>query len=65
MSRDHYLAMRRRFQPEQVTLAIVAELPPVSGLYFYDTSGAVTEPLFAAVMKRAGIDATSKADGLR
>jgi hypothetical protein len=29
----------------------VAESPPASGLYFYDETGATTEPLFAALMR--------------
>ena len=65
MTRDHYLAMRRRFQPEQISLVIVAESPPVSGRYFYDTTGKVGEPLFAAIMLQAGIVTASKEDGLR
>jgi len=30
---------------------IIAELPPISGKYFYNPKGEISEPLFAALMK--------------
>ena len=50
----YYLRLRRAYTPERVKLAIIAESPPASGKYFYDHKGAVTEPLFAALMKYVG-----------
>ena len=40
-------------------------ISPASGLYFYDETGAITEPLFAAVMKQLGVQPATKAEGLR
>jgi hypothetical protein len=44
---------------------IVAESPPVSGLYFYDAKGKSTEPLFSALMKQLAFSPGSKEDGLK
>lgn len=65
MTREDYLTLRRIYEPKRPKLIIVAESPPASGLYFYDPTGAVTEPLFAALMKQAGILAATKEAGLR
>ena len=65
LTKDDYLAFRRRFEPEEVNLVIVAESPPVSGKYFYDPDGAISEPLFAALIKQLGVSPTRKEDGLR
>jgi hypothetical protein len=64
-SRYDYFDLRRRFEPAHVSLAIVAESPPVSGKYFYDPAGRVTEPLFSALMKSLGEKPASKEAGLR
>jgi hypothetical protein len=48
--RDYYFSFRRKYEPEQLNLVIVAESPPVSGLYFYNPLGKISEPLFAAFM---------------
>jgi hypothetical protein len=64
-TRDEYHALRRRFQPETVKLIIVAESPPASGKYFYDPTGAVTEPLFTALMRQINYSPACKEDGLR
>src|SRR5215203_4993689 len=64
-TKDDYLSLRGVYEPETVRLAIVAESPPVSGLYFYDPGGRRTEPLFSALMKRLGASPESKEDGLR
>jgi hypothetical protein len=63
--RERYLSLRRRYQPETTRLAIVAESPPVSGLYFYDAAGKITEPLFAAVMQQHQLSPGTKEEGLR
>jgi len=62
--RSEYLDLRRRFETPNVTLVIVAESPPVSGLYFYNPDGRVSEPLFAALMKQLGIRPGTKLEGL-
>jgi hypothetical protein len=63
--RDHYLRLRRDYQPENIKLVIVAESPPASGKYFYDPTGSSKEPLFAAIMQQLGISPTTKKVGLR
>jgi hypothetical protein len=62
--RSDYLSLRREFKPTGVTLVIVAESPPVSGKYFYDPDGRVSEPLFSALMKQLGIGPRTKFEGL-
>jgi hypothetical protein len=62
--RDEYLRLRRAFEPDEVRLVIVGESPPISGLYFYDPDGLVSEPLFSALMKRIGFVPSTKAEGL-
>jgi hypothetical protein len=62
--RERYISLRRRYEPAATRLAIVAESPPASGLYFYDEIGATTEPLFAAVMKQLRLQPSTKAEGL-
>jgi hypothetical protein len=63
--RSEYLSFRRNFEPASVKLVIVAESPPASGKYFYNPAGAVTEPLFTALMSQLGFTPTSKESGLR
>jgi hypothetical protein len=65
VKRNDYLDLRRRFEPDAVRLVIVAESPPASGRYFYDTTGSIKEPLFAALMKQLGVTPASKEEGLR
>jgi hypothetical protein len=65
MERADYLAFRRRYQPVSLRLILVAESPPFSGKYFYNPDGAVTEPLFSAVMQQIGVTPLSKELGLR
>jgi hypothetical protein len=62
--RDRYISLRRRYQPETTRLAIVAESPPVSGLYFYDETGGTTEPLFTALMRQLRLRPATKHEGL-
>ena len=47
-----------------VKLVIVAESPPASGKYFYDTTGSPKEPLFSALLLQLGISPTTKVAGL-
>jgi hypothetical protein len=63
--RDDYMRKRNEFAPSEPRLVIVAESPPTSGLYFYDTSGRVSEPLFAAMMRQLGCSPSTKEEGLR
>jgi uncharacterized protein (DUF4415 family) len=63
--RGEYLSLRREFEPTRVTLAIIAESPPISGKYFYDPAGDKSEPLFSALMKVLGIRPKTKLEGLR
>jgi hypothetical protein len=65
MHRDYYHSLRQRFLPETVKLAVVAESPPASGKYFYDQTGAITEPLFSAFMRHLRISPLTKEQGLR
>jgi hypothetical protein len=64
-TRNDYLRLRRKYEPEKPRLIIVAESPPASGLYFYNPNGSPTEPLFAALMKRLGVLPLTKDAGLR
>lgn len=64
-NRDYYLRLRRQYQPENITLVIVAKSPPASGKYFYDPTGSVGEPLFAALMQQLGVSPNTKEIGLR
>ena len=64
MQRSEYLALRRKFAPRSVKLVIVAESPPVSGKYFYNPTGSVGEPLYAALMLHVPFAPTTKESGL-
>ena len=66
MQRNEYLALRDRYKPVNVKLVVVAESPPDFEKYFYKP-GRPSEPLFAELMKQAGLDPSafaSKEDGL-
>jgi hypothetical protein len=65
MQRSEYLALRNEFQPDSVRLVIVAESLPTSGKYFYNPTGAITEPLFEALMQQLGFAPDTKESGLR
>ncbi len=62
--RDYYLHLRKEYEPKNIKLVIIAESPPASGKYFYDTTGSRKEPLFAALMVQLGISPITKAAGL-
>jgi hypothetical protein len=64
MTRTDYLALRRVYEPETVTLLVVAESPPQNGKYFYNPQGRATEPLFAAMMGQLGLPYATKHEGL-
>jgi hypothetical protein len=63
--KEEYLTLRNAFAPKPVRLAIIAESPPKSGLYFYNPNGKVTEPLFAAMMEHLRSEPRTKDEGLR
>lgn len=62
--RDYYISLRRKYEPAKPKLVIVAEAPPVSGLYFYDPLGKVSEPLFSALMQQIACSPSNKEEGL-
>jgi hypothetical protein len=64
MTRNEYLAFRRQYEPENIRLVVIAESPPAGGKYFYNSEGAPSEPLFAAMMGQLGLSPTTKKDGL-
>jgi hypothetical protein len=53
------LRLRRENEPESVRLVIIAESPPASGKYFYDSTG------FAALTRHLGLSPLAKEAGLR
>jgi hypothetical protein len=63
-NRAEYLDFRHRYEPESIKLVVVAESPPTSGRYFYDPTGALSEPLFAALMRQLRLSPLTKEDGL-
>ena len=66
MTRTEYLDLRRLYEPQSlIRLVIIAESPPASGKYFYDPTGAISEWLFAALMKQIGFSPSTKEQGLR
>jgi hypothetical protein len=65
MQTSYYHLLRRQFEPTDAKLLIIAESPPASGLYFYDPTGRVGEPIFAAFMEQLGVKPAEKSAGLR
>ena len=66
MERTEYIALRAQYKPASVKLAVIAESPPSSELYFYKP-GRRSEPLFGALTKLIGLDPSTlstKEDGL-
>ncbi len=65
LTRAEYHRYRDRYLPENRKTVFVLESPPVSGKYFYDPDGVVTEPLFRAMMKDVlDTDPKTKEEGL-
>ena len=64
-SRSEYVAMREQFRPNHLKLIFIAESPPESGQYLYDTGGSTTEMLFSALMKAIEIGPANKISGLQ
>lgn len=64
MQVEEYKKMRNNYIPDLIRLIFILESPPSSGKYFYDESGDITEPLFAAMMKLIELSPASKKEGL-
>ena len=63
--KEYYLRKRAEYTPDKLRLIIVAESPPASGKYFYDTDGRKSEPLFSALMSSVlNFDPSDKNAGL-
>jgi hypothetical protein len=62
--KDHYIQLRNKYHPNKLKIVFLLESPPVSGKYFYDRTGKITEPLFSALMKLLNYRPTDKKDGL-
>ena len=64
MNKRYYLNLRNKYHPEELKLIFLLESPPVSGKYFYDETGKISEPLFSALMKLLNYNPDDKKDGL-
>ena len=66
LTRAEYLRLRAPYLPDDRKIIFVLESPPKSGLYFYNSEGRVSEPLFSAMMKHTlGMKPQCKGEGLR
>ena len=65
MIKEYYLKLRNTYHPDKLNLVFLLESPPASGIYFYDETGATTEPLFRGIMKLLNYKPTDKKDGLK
>jgi hypothetical protein len=66
MTKAEYLRFRNQYIPPIIKVVFVLESPPTSGLYFYNRDGALSEPLFRAMMKDVlEISPASKEEGLQ
>lgn len=65
MNKDYHLEKRRKYLPKELKLIFIAESPPISGNYFYDSNGKISEQLFRAmIIDIIGEKTSSKAEGL-
>jgi hypothetical protein len=65
LSRTEYMRLRAPYLPQHRRIVFVLESPPKSSLYFYNSDGRVSEPLFSAMMKDViGTRPNSKDEGL-
>lgn len=51
MVKAYYINLRNKYIPKNLKTIFILESPPVSGRYFYDKTGEITEPLFSAMMQ--------------
>src|SRR5450759_2155070 len=66
MMKAEYLRIRNQYIPTITKIVFVLESPPTSGRYFYNRDGALSEPLFRAIMKDVlEISPASKEEGLQ
>jgi hypothetical protein len=66
MTNGEYLRFRNRYIPPIRNIVFVLESPPISGRYFYNRDGALSEPLFRAMMKDVlEVAPASKEEGLQ
>jgi hypothetical protein len=61
---NYYHRLKSEWTPDEISLVWLFESPPVSGKYFYDVSGRVTETLFSNLMKLYGWEPKTKTEGL-
>ena len=64
MNKEYYIKLRNKYLPKVLKLVFVLESPPVSGKYFYDETGKISEPLFNGLMKALKYNPADKIDGL-
>ncbi len=66
ITRSDYILLRDRYLPSTRKVVFVLESPPISGRYFYNPDGSVSEPLFLAMMKDVlEIIPATKGEGLQ
>ena len=63
--KEYYIKLQKKFHPSDVKTVFILESHPISGLYFYDTTGSTGEPLFTAMMNLYGEKPRNKEEGLR
>ncbi len=64
MNKADYIKLRNCYKPRNLNTVFVLESPPISGKYFYDETGLVSEPLFAAMMELLKYKPKNKKEGL-
>lgn len=64
MNKEYYYNLRNKYRPINLRIVFFLESPPVSGKYFYDEEGSVSEPLFSAMMKLFNFNPQNKREGL-
>ena len=64
VDKTYYLKLRDRYKPTVLKTIFILESPPASGKYFYDETGAVTEPLYTAFMRLLSYKPITKKEGL-
>lgn len=65
MRPEDYKKLRDKYKPKVFKRVFILESPPVSGLYFYNPDGKITESLFSAMMKYVlKYEPENKQDGL-
>jgi hypothetical protein len=65
MNTAEYKKLRTKYLPKQIACLFVLESPPISGKYFYQENGNISEPLFSEMMKLCKYKAQNKMEGLK